>query len=701
MRLTVGRKLIGGFLTIALLTLVLGIFSIWQMGRINQATQDLAQGSMRAISVVGEANVIGVDMQRAVLRHLLLKDAAEKAKTRADIMDRRGELMQKLAAYEGRIATDFERTTFARLRGTLMPAWLAGVDQVLALSQAGKGEAAFALNNAKAFPAFKQVAGSLGELLSFNIKGGDERASRAEADYRAAFAITFGVIGFAVLAAAALGIFISRNISRNLAVIAAAAEGIAQGDLDQRAEIRSNDEFGDMGRTFGAMIAYLRGIADVAGAIAQGDLTRDVAPKGPQDALGNACAQMVVSLRGIVGEVRTNANGVAAASDETGSAVNETSSAMEEMAASIQQVAGNAQALASSVEETSSAIEEMAASIQQVAGNADSLASAVTQTSTSIQEMATSIQQVAANVLSANQVASEAASAATGGSAAVEQTIAGMGRINDVMGEVVTVIEGLGKSSEEIGNIVALIDDIAEQTNLLALNAAIEAARAGEHGRGFAVVADEVRKLAERSAKATREIADLIKTVQKETDQAIRSTKQGDAAIQDGTKLAQQAGGALREIVAAVGQVTTLMTQINEATQEQSAASAQITAASDHMNRLTQQVTGATREQARSSQQITQAVETMNRMTQQVSTATLEQKRSGDQVVLALDEINRMAHDLQRQAGGLQASVAYFKDGQVGADADVGRRELLVHVGRAPAPTLVGAGPAPSTNGRH
>ncbi len=434
-----------------------------------------------------------------------------------------------------------------------------------------------------------------------------------------------------VATAAGLGVASARLITRPLGQVVAAAEGIARGELDHRVGLDSADEIGDMGRAFDAMVER---------------------------------------LRGVVGDVRGGADSVAAASDQAGSAVSETSSAMEQMAASIQEVSANAQDLAANVEQTSSAIEQMVASIQEVASNAESLATAVAETSGSIDVVAISIDEVAGHVLAANRVAATAAEAARGGRAAVDQTIAGMGHIDRVMSDVVAVIEGLGKNSEEIGEIVELIDDIAEQTNLLALNAAIEAARAGEHGRGFAVVADEVRKLAERSAKATREIATLIKGIQKETGQAITSTRQGEAAIQDGTALAREAGEALAAIVDAVGQVNALMAEITGATQRQTASSAMITAAATNMGRLTQQMGDATLEQARSSIQITQAVDLMNRMTQQVSQATVEQKRSGDQVVIALDEINRMSHDLQRQAAGLQAAVTWFKEVEVAVDPE-------------------------------
>ncbi|HEY9897922.1 MAG TPA: methyl-accepting chemotaxis protein [Pantanalinema sp.] len=342
------------------------------------------------------------------------------------------------------------------------------------------------------------------------------------------------------------------------------------------------------------------------------------------------------------------------------------------ISSSIQQVAGNAQALSENVDQTASAIEKMATSVQYVAGNSDRLAGSVNETASAIEEMTSSIQQVAGNVAEANRVAAEASDAAHRGSVSVDQTIEGMSQINQAMREVVTVIEKLGKSSAEIGAIIEVIDDIAEQTNLLALNAAIEAARAGDAGRGFAVVADEVRKLAERSVRATGEIATLINGIQRESGQAVTSTKRGDAAIQAGTRLAQGAGEALRAIVGSVGQVRDLMAQITHSTQEQAQAAGQINQAVTQMSGLTREVTGAAQGQAASSEEIIRAVDVMSRMTREVSQATHSQHRDSEVMVGAVERLDGLSHELQGQAQDMLSAVASFRD----TDADSGTRQV-------------------------
>ncbi|HEY9898184.1 MAG TPA: methyl-accepting chemotaxis protein [Pantanalinema sp.] len=679
MRLTIGRKLLAGFLGVALLALFLGAFSLVQLQKVNGATREMADNWLVATSYVGNLRASASEIQRTNLRLLLERDPGRVPGVETQMAEAKNEFEKHLKLYAPTITASaaHERELFDSIAASY-DKFQADVSEVQGLRSSGRMKEAERVNIEKALPAFFGLYKGIGELMRINLDGGAAASKRAASDFSTAFGVTVAVLVVVLLAALTIGLMLSRQITRNLKVIAAAADGIANGDLDQRVEVTTSDELGDMARSFRQMTANLGRIIDSVRTVAT--------------TVAASAQQIGVSSEQLAQSAQVQASGAA-----------ETSASMEEMAASILQVANNAQTLSGNVEETSSAMEEMAASIQQVAKNSDTLAASVSHSSASIEQMMTNIQQVASNVAQANQVASRANEAAQGGQQAVSQTIEGMTQINQVMGTVVAAIEGLGERSREIGAIVQVIDDIAEQTNLLALNAAIEAARAGEHGRGFAVVADEVRKLAERSARATGEIATLIKGIQQETGQAITSTQQGDARIQDGMRLAQSAGSSLVAIVASVEQVGQLMHQISQATQEQASASQQIIGAVGHMSGLTVQVTEATKEQAAGSEQIILAIANMSRMTHQVSLATGEQRIGSEQVVQAVEDINRSAQEaasatsliaeatgeLQQQARTLLESIAFFKEAQANSPRPAGSLPPLT---ASLPPLLVGAG---------
>jgi methyl-accepting chemotaxis protein len=243
----------------------------------------------------------------------------------------------------------------------------------------------------------------------------------------------------------------------------------------------------------------------------------------------------------------------------------------------------------------------------------------------------------------ADRMSARASEDAKSGGEAVARTVDGMKVISEKMENTARVITGLGKRSQEIGRILEVIEEIADQTNLLALNAAIEAARAGEAGRGFAVVADEVRKLAERSVDAAKEIGEVVRQVQQETTDAVDVARSGASEAKQGIALADKAGVALRNIIESVSRSSELMGQIAEATGKQSQASSEVLETVSRMNSATSQVTQAVREQAEGSKQIRAAMENIKKIMAQAAYSTREQAAGGRQVRLAVENINKIA----------------------------------------------------------
>jgi len=263
----------------------------------------------------------------------------------------------------------------------------------------------------------------------------------------------------------------------------------------------------------------------------------------------------------------------------------------------------------SAVQATASASTQISSSAEELASGAQEQSSQTAEVASAIEEMAKTIIETASNSTAAAESAKHSGNVAKDGGVVVRETVQGMNRISEVVNNAAETVKDLGKSSDQIGEIVQVIDDIADQTNLLALNAAIEAARAGEQGRGFAVVADEVRKLAERTTKATKEIATMIKQIQTETTGAVLSITAGTDEVQKGIELADKAGSALSEIIKGSDKVVDMVNQVAAAGEQQSTTAEQISRNIETINNVAQ-------ESAAGVQQIARAAEDLNKLTE-------------------------------------------------------------------------------------
>jgi methyl-accepting chemotaxis protein len=324
----------------------------------------------------------------------------------------------------------------------------------------------------------------------------------------------------------------------------------------------------------------------------------------------------------------------------------ESGSSIMEMTASNETVAENIVELASSVRETVASIEEMAYSIKEVAKNVDALSLTAEETSSSMNEMDVSIDQVQSNANETARLSEEVAQDAERGAEAILKTIGEIYRIKESSQEAVSVISNLGSRIDAIGQILNVIDDVAEQTNLLALNAAIIAAQAGEHGKGFAVVADEIKDLAERAGASTKEIADLIKTIQSESKNAIAAVERGAQNVDRGVEVSNDAERALKKILESSQKSTNMVRAIARATVEQAKGSKQVTDAIGRIAATVQQIAAATAQQARGSELIMKSGEKMRSIAQQVERSTQEQSRGSRQITQAMESINSMVGQL-------------------------------------------------------
>ncbi len=391
-----------------------------------------------------------------------------------------------------------------------------------------------------------------------------EQRDQMLAAQASAITLAIAFVTGAILLGAFIAFIIARGISNPVSRMAFVAQEIATGDIEHTIELESQDEIGKLAEAFRRLIDYMKELAGAAESIAKNDLTITVEPKSEKDVLGNSFSTMVTNLVTMVKQLGNSSTEVASAATEISSAA------------------------------------------EQISRGAQNQEQQVTQVSAAVEEMTATIVESSKNAGEANEGSRAASDTATNGGQVVQETIEGMNRISSVVRESAENIDKLATSADQIGEIIGVIDDVADQTNLLALNAAIEAARAGEQGRGFAVVADEVRKLAERTGQATKEITVMIKGIQQGTKEAVSSMGAGTKEVDSGRELADKAGTSLSEVVNGSQRVMDMIQQIATATEEQSAAAEQIA-------RNIEQVSAATKESAAGAGQAATAAEELSR----------------------------------------------------------------------------------------
>ena len=464
--------------------------------------------------------------------------------------------------------------------------------------------------------------------------------------------MTIGGTLFAVIAGFLIAISTARSISQPLTHLMTVTREIGDsGDLDQNVDIHRNDEIGALATTFNNMVAYLKEMAAVSMAVAEGDLTVEVVPRSKRDTLGNAFLRMSHGLQELVRTTRDSAGQVSAGSNQVAGAADE--SAKVSVQAS------------SAIEEVTSTMHEMSINVQNVVKNTQIQASSVAETSASIDQMVTSIQRVADTAKVLLDIANRSREEVVTGIQTMEKATDGLNRTNQAIQSSAEIINILGHRADDIGKIIEVIDDLAEQTNLLALNAAIEAARAGEHGLGFAVVADEVRKLAEKSTQSTKEIADLIQSIQREARQAVENMERSTRIVEEGLTLGNDLGSALHKISNVVTEVYKFSQEIGAATNEQSVGSAQIAKATGRLTEITQEINSAVEEQASGAQAVVRAMDKMRELVQQSASSSTELSAAAEQMLKLsrnlLDSMDRFVLDRAAQSQRARRSDSFGK----------------------------------------
>jgi len=654
--LKIAKKLIISFLFVVLIVGFIGYVGIANLTALDDSNITMYERSTIPLSQLGEFSEA---FQRG--RFNLLEGITSKpedmdrqfgqSKDKFTKADKNLDLIEKTAASPEQI------TLIANIKKLISEFYVLR-EKIIELAKNGQVEESMFVFKDQLNASENKIQEAVNAFNKLKVNNARERSEQNTADANGTINLMYILIAVGVILALLLGAFLSKIIGNPINKTVTIIQEMSRGHLGNRLNMDTKDEIGIMANTLDQFSEDLQ--KSVIGAlikISEGDTSIDVKTKDDKDEITPALIRLVRTMSDLISETnmlskaavegklhtRGNAakfnggykeiiNGVNSIFDGVVQPLNESSKILEKIAGGDltvrmmgeykgdytlikDSVNGLAESVGSALSEVKSAVEATASASTQISSSTEEMAAGAQEQSTQTTEVAGAIEEMTKTILETTKNAGSAAEqakksglAAEEGGIVIKETIEGMNKIAKVVKSAALTVQELGTNSEQIGTIVQVIDDIADQTNLLALNAAIEAARAGEQGRGFAVVADEVRKLAERTTKATKEIGEMIKKIQKDTGEAVKSMDLGTQEVEKGIQFVEKSGKSLNEIIVSANGVVDVISQVAAASEEQSSAAEQISKSIEGINGVTQQ-------SAIGVQQIARAAEDLNNLT--------------------------------------------------------------------------------------
>jgi methyl-accepting chemotaxis protein len=657
MRLTLRTKLLGISCVLLLPAIAITAIALLSLGAVNDKADQLYADGTVAVEHLRAVDVALVDKARAVTYAVVVgNDPAAQAKIATQVAADDKTIADNIAAFEALPLTAAERADLATFKAA-QARYQTAFDQLDADARAGR----FDVAAAEITPA-AAIRTTMMAALDKLQADADAQAVVLKNVAQSTYEQTRLLMVVLLLIAVAAGFAVSSLGARTIAKGAAAVQAMLTSMTDNCAT---------------ALEAGL-------GALSQSDLSVEVHPatspieKYGSDEIGQTAEvanRMLAKLKATiesyevaraglaetVGQVKAAAEALANASDQLNSAATQSGTASAQVAQTISQVAAGASDQARAASQTSNASHDLTQIIEQVGEGAASTRIRVQDASRALDATTQAVGQAMHDSQELAPLNERVDAAVAAGAMAVDETAGGMKRIKFAVEATAARVTELGAKGEQIGAIVETIDDIAEQTNLLALNAAIEAARAGEQGKGFAVVADEVRKLAERSSRATKEIAALIGEVQAGTVAAVEAMQTGAGEVATGAELAEQAADALQEIRNAAAARNVVLEDMLAAVVEIRALSADVVRATDGIAEIASETNAAAAQMGSASDTVAQSVESIAAISQENSASAEEVSAATEQMSAQAQEVVAYAATLAQMAQGLDELVARFR----------------------------------------
>jgi len=621
MKLSIKFKLIIGFMVIVLMLLALGSISYFKTSTLNEISSKVYNNGVVPIQTLGRLDGNIKQIRGDVYKYIFF--ATDRATFKQTIQSEINLVNDDITAYRSMADTAEKQEQLALLESN-WKTYTSELEKIFNATDSGNQEQAVALmaDGSTVVTARGVFVGALNQLVDIENAGAVALNKQSDSVFSSTIAVILLFAAAALIISIIVAIVLIQSLTGPINKVKNALQKMATGDFTKTVTVKSTDEVGAMAQSYN---------------------------------------EMQKSVSALILQLKQNARQLASASDQLSQAAKQTGLATQQVATSSQQMAKGAQEQSNSAQETAKSIEELSGAISQLAVSSREQSGGVQKAVSSINSMSQTVSQVAVNAKQAAELAKNANASATDGADKTRLTLEGMDKIKKATTESARKIEELGIRSAEIGKIVAVIDDIASQTNLLALNAAIEAARAGDQGRGFAVVSDEVRKLAERTASATKEIAELISGVQKVVTEATTVMAGGSTAVSDGYKLATEAQKTLEEIRQSAKAVNSEIEEISVKVQQVNAATEDLVKVIDNVGGITEQNTTASEHMTASASQVSKVVETVAGIAEENSAATEEVSASAEEMSAQVEEIVASSQTLKEMADALKNSSAAFK----------------------------------------
>ncbi|MCU7525295.1 MAG: HAMP domain-containing protein [Ignavibacteria bacterium] len=654
--LKIGVRLTVSFCIVAVIAAIIGLVGSYNLNKVAKSSESMWLDHALPIAKLGDVLQRYQHVRVSTLKAVMENDRS-KVQGYVDDISNDSKAISEEIEFSSKSADTDQEKEFVRNAKEKRENYRKYLLEVENLALENKDEEARAVLLGDMTRAAVEYEQAIESWVKFNQDEGDKISAQnvEEAGSAVTTMYIFMIIG--VAASIGFGIFISGQIKRPVNKVLNMAQELQKGHVEARANVDAGDEIGVMAKVLDQFAYQLEKLAEGMYATSQGDLSTEFTVYDSKDKLSPAMNAFTKVIRDLTEEVngltkaavdgelskRGNAEKYSGGYKKIVSGINDTldtiMSKIRDYEAVVEKVAqgdltarmtgeykgeykklqNNANHLAESLnslilqvheatEATASSANEISSSSEQMSAGSQEQAQQATEVAGAIEEMTKTVYETAKNANEAAEVSRGSSQAAEKGAKKVEETKKGINKIVSSSEETAKIVASLSKRTDQIGEITQVIDDIADQTNLLALNAAIEAARAGEQGRGFAVVADEVRKLAERTTKATKEIAETIKAIQMEAKGADQAMGESRTAVEAGMKLTEEVAEVLGEILKGAQKTTDVVLQVAAASEEQSSAAEQISKNIEGISSVTQQSAAGT-------EQIARAAEDLNRLT--------------------------------------------------------------------------------------